>query len=36
MKHIQLLNDKNIHINKARKHFEIVYGDISAQDDFSA
>ena len=29
IKHTQLLDDKNIHINKARKHFEVIYGDTS-------
>ena len=29
IKHTQLLDDKNIHINKAGKHFEVIYGNTS-------
>lgn len=36
MKHIHLSDDKNIHINKARKHFEVMHEDIREQDNFTA
>lgn len=36
IKHIQLLDDNNIHRNAAREHFELMYEDVREQDNFPA